>query len=124
MYSEQNLDLKYRMIIIINNIVWYTWQLFSSNLCLCVCAYSYTTFIKPTLLYLKLTQYYNVICQLYLNKVENNFKLENFKSIKFCEWKGGGREVQAGGEHMYTYGRFVLMFGRNQHNIVKQLSFN
>ena len=26
--------------------------------------------------------------------------------------------------HMYTYGWFMLMYGRNQHNIVKQLSFN
>ena len=25
---------------------------------------------------------------------------------------------------MYTYGGFMLLYGRNQHNIVKQLSFN
>jgi len=29
-----------------------------------------------------------------------------------------------GRKHMYTYGWFMLMHGRNQHNIVKQLSFN
>ena len=26
-----------------------------------------------------------------------------------------------GGGHMYTYGRFILMYGKNHHNIVKQL---
>ena len=33
-----------------------------------------------------------------------------------------GREVAGGfrmGEHMYTYGRFILMYGKNHHNIVK-----
>ena len=41
-------------------------------------------------------------------------------------WGGEGdeREVQEGGGHMYTYGWFMLMFGRNQQNSVKQLSFN
>ena len=73
--------------------------MFLFNLYVCVCAYThtYTTFTKPTLLYLKLTQCYNDICQLYLNKVENNFKLENFKSISFVGGAGGGREVQEGG---------------------------
>ena len=33
---------------------------------------------------------------------------------------GGSRER----EHKYTYGWFMLMYCRNQHNIVKQLSFN
>ena len=126
MYGEQNLDLMYSMMIIVNNIVSYTSKLFSSNLyvcvCVCVCVYThtYTTFIKPTLLYLKLTQCYNDICQLYLSKVENNFKSENFKSISFVSGAGGPR----GRGHVYTYGRFMLMCGRNQHNIVKQLSFN
>lgn len=32
-------------------------------------------------------------------------------------WGGGGREVQE-----YIYGRFTLLYDRNQHNIVKQLS--
>ena len=38
-----------------------------------------------------------------------------------------GWEVEAGSRgrgHVYTYGRFMLMYGRNQHDIVKQLSFN
>ena len=26
--------------------------------------------------------------------------------------------------HMYTYGWFMLLYGRNQHSIVKQLSYN
>ena len=36
---------------------------------------------------------------------------------------GGGREVQEVGA-MYTYGWFMLMYGRNQHNTVKQLASN
>ena len=34
---------------------------------------------------------------------------------------GGGEGPRERG-HMYTYGSFMLMHGRNQHNIVKQLS--
>ena len=39
-------------------------------------------------------------------------------------WKGigDGMQVQEGGKHMYIYGWFLLLYGRNQHNIVKQLS--
>ena len=32
--------------------------------------------------------------------------------------EGGGRGVQDG-EHVYTCGRFMLMYGKNQYNIVK-----
>ena len=32
--------------------------------------------------------------------------------------KGGGREGQDG-EHMYTHGWFMWMYGKNHHNIVK-----
>ena len=32
--------------------------------------------------------------------------------------EGGEREVQDG-EHMYTHGRFMWMYGKNHHNIVK-----
>ena len=36
-------------------------------------------------------------------------------------WDG----VEVGGRgHMYTYGWFMLIYGRNQHNIIKQLSSN
>ena len=34
---------------------------------------------------------------------------------------GGGSGVKG---HRYTYGWFMLMFGRNQHNIIKRLSSN
>ena len=37
--------------------------------------------------------------------------------------EGGWRGVQDG-EHMYTLGRFMLMYGKNQYNIVKQLASN
>ena len=38
---------------------------------------------------------------------------------------GDGREVQKGGEgHMYTYCWFMLIYGRNQYNIVKYLPTN
>ena len=36
------------------------------------------------------------------------------------EWdgEGGGRGVQDG-EHMYTHGRFMSMYGKNHYNVVK-----
>ena len=37
--------------------------------------------------------------------------------------EGGGREGQDG-EHMYTHGWFMWMYGKNHHNIVKQLAYN
>ena len=39
------------------------------------------------------------------------------------EWyaEGSGRGVQDG-EHVYTFGRFMSMYGKNHHNIIKQLS--
>ena len=37
---------------------------------------------------------------------------------------GVGKEVLGARVHMYTCGWFMLMYGRNQHNIVQQLSFN
>ena len=37
--------------------------------------------------------------------------------------EGGGRRVQDGG-HMYTRGRFMSMYGKKHHNIVKWLAFN
>ena len=38
-----------------------------------------------------------------------------------------GREVRGGfriGGHMYTYGQFMLMYGKNHHNIVIILQLN
>ena len=37
--------------------------------------------------------------------------------------EAGGRGVQDG-EHVYTRGGFMLMYGKNQYNIVKKLSSN
>ena len=38
-------------------------------------------------------------------------------------WDGvGGRGYTIGRGCIYTYGRFMSMYGRNQHNIIKQLS--
>ena len=36
----------------------------------------------------------------------------------------GGKEAQARRIYIYIYGLFMLLYGRNQYNIVKQLSFN
>ena len=45
------------------------------------------------------------------------------ETVTYLEgWDGEGGLIGRG--HVYTYGRFMLMFGRNQHNSVKQLSFN
>ena len=46
-------------------------------------------------------------------------------AIYRCEsWTIKKAEHSRGREDMYTYGWFMLIFGRNQHNSVKQLSFN
>ena len=37
--------------------------------------------------------------------------------------EGGGRGVQDG-EHMYTHGWFVWMYGKNHDNIIRQLASN
>ena len=38
---------------------------------------------------------------------------------------GEEEEAQEGGDiYVYNYGSFVLLYGRNQHNIVKQFSSN
>ena len=37
--------------------------------------------------------------------------------------EGGGRGVQDG-EHRYTYGGFMSMYGKTHHNIVKSLASN
>ena len=39
-------------------------------------------------------------------------------------WGGRWDRSSRGRGHMYAYGWFMLMYGRNQHNIVKQLSPN
>ena len=37
---------------------------------------------------------------------------------------GGGWEVQEEGIYICIYDRFMLMCGRNQHDVVKQLALN
>ena len=37
--------------------------------------------------------------------------------------EGGGRGVQDG-EHMYTHGSFMSMYGKTHHNTVKELASN
>ena len=39
-------------------------------------------------------------------------------------WGGGWGRDSEGRGHMYTYDRLTLLYGRSQHNIVKQLSSN
>ena len=43
--------------------------------------------------------------------------------IEGWEGEGGGRGVQDG-EHMYTHGWFMSMYGKNQYNMVKYLASN
>ena len=50
-------------------------------------------------------------------------KLGLCNNLEVWEGMGSGREFQEGEFHMHTYGWFTVMYGRNQHNIVKQLSF-
>ena len=65
---------------------------------------------------------------LYLKEVASGNLLYDLGSSDQCpggvgwgeRWRWGSR-VRG---HIYTYGCFMLMYGRNQHNIVKQLSFS
>ena len=50
-------------------------------------------------------------------------KLGLCNNLEGWDEKEDGKKVQERG-HMYTNGWFMLMFDRNQHNPVKQLSFN
>lgn len=33
-------------------------------------------------------------------------------------WRGGGSGIQEGGGHMYAYGLFIVVCGRDHHNTV------
>jgi len=48
-------------------------------------------------------------------------KIENFCFVKDPEgWDGeGGRREGQDGEHMYTHGWFMWMYGENHYNIIK-----
>ena len=39
-------------------------------------------------------------------------------------WSGRWDRGSVGRGYMYTYGQFTILYGRKQHNIVKQLSSN
>ena len=51
-------------------------------------------------------------------------RLKQLSSSKGVGWGGRLEGGSVRGRHRYTYGWFMLMFGRNQHKIVEQLSFN
>ena len=60
-------------------------------------------------------------CWLSINRFHSNRGSVTPRRVgKGRRWEGCSR----GRGHMYTYGWFMLMFGRNQTIIVKQLSFN
>ena len=48
-------------------------------------------------------------------------KLVHWDDPEGWDWEGGGRGGSRWGEHKYTHGRFVLMYGKNHHNIVNWL---
>ena len=56
--------------------------------------------------------------QTLVDSASSNWNIRMF--LKQKRWEGGSR----GRGHMYTYGWFTLMYGRSQHNIVKQLSYD
>ena len=62
----------------------------------------------------------------YKKETEIQQRHKRFKTLWQPGWGnvGGGKEVQEEEDICYTYGWFMLMYGRNQHNIVKQLSSN
>ena len=45
----------------------------------------------------------------------------SLRQSRWVGWGGKWEEGSSGRRHMYTYGRFMLMYGTNQHNIVKLL---
>ena len=45
-------------------------------------------------------------------------RLVHWNDPEGCDGEGGGRGVQDG-EHMYTHGWFMSMYGKNHYNIVK-----
>ena len=47
-------------------------------------------------------------------------ELVHWDDPEVCDGEGGGRKGQDG-EHMYTHGWFMLMFGKNHYNIVISL---
>ena len=62
----------------------------------------------------------------YMKRVTSPGSMQDAGCLGLVHWddpegwygEGGGRRVQDG-EHMYTCGRFTLIYGKNQYNIVK-----
>ena len=69
---------------------------------------------------------YIIICKIANGTLRYVSGNSNRDSINPEGWdgEGDGREVQEGGDIMYTYGWFRLIFDRKQQNAVKQVSFN
>ena len=62
-------------------------------------------------------------------QVDSSWALYYCSNLVFCDNLEGGVVWEVGGTfksgaHMCTYGWFMLIYGRNQHNIVQQLSSN
>ena len=47
-------------------------------------------------------------------------------NLEGCGWEGSGRVMGDSGDrgHMYAYGWFMLMYGKNHPNIIKKVSSN
>ena len=59
---------------------------------------------------------------IHLNVWQNQYNIIKFKNTDTSpkEWDGErGRSRVQDGEHMYTHGGFMSMYGKNQYNIVK-----
>ena len=62
----------------------------------------------------------------YMKRVASPGSMHNTGCLGLVHWddpegwygEGGVRKVQDG-EHMYTCGKFILMYGKNQYNIAK-----
>ena len=62
---------------------------------------------------------YTTVCKIYC---QWELKLGLCDKLEVWDMVGGGREVQEGGK--ISIPMVMLMYGRNQHNIVKKLSLN
>ena len=77
---------------------------------------------------LNVAEFGNMVFKLVINLREvimvgpNPIWLVPFKKRRL--WGGRWQGSSRGRGHMYAYGWFMLIFGRNHHNTVKQLSFN
>ena len=63
---------------------------------------------------------YIIICdhQSRFDAWDQVLRLVHWDDLEGWDGEGGGRRVQDG-EHMYTHGWFMSMYGKNHYNIVK-----